>query len=203
MVALIVGNGDVSDEILGELPENAYVICADGGVRHMERLGLTPDIIIGDMDSADMDITNEKTIRYPVRKDFTDSEISVEYALEKDFDEIVMAGFTGTRLDHTLTNLFLLKRISEKGKKGVIIDGHNKVYFAEKENVIYGKKGDIISIIPVGSDVSGITTYNLDYPLNNETLEFGKSRGVSNVMTSDACKITVTEGTALIIKSKD
>ena len=158
MVCLIVGNGDVSGEIKNELPENAYVICADGGIRHMKKLGLTPDIIIGDMDSADRKFDEEKAIRYPVRKDFTDSEISIDYALEHDFDEIIMMGFTGTRLDHTLTNLFLLKKISDAGKKGVIIDKNHKIYYAERENILFGKKGDIVSIIPVNGDVSGITT---------------------------------------------
>lgn len=203
MVAVIVGNGEVSESIKEELPKGAYVICADGGVRHMKKLGLSPDIIIGDMDSVDEDISESKTIRYPVRKDFTDSEIAVCYALEKGFDEIVMAGVTGNRLDHTLTNLFLLKQISESGKKGIIIDGSNKVYYAEKDNVILGKPGDIVSIIPVGEDVFGITTYDLDYPLNNEILKFGKSRGVSNVMMKNTCRITIAGGTALIIKSKD
>jgi len=203
MVCLIVGNGDVSDEIKNDLPEKAYVICADGGLRHMKKLDLTADIIIGDMDSASCEIDEEKAIRYPVRKDFTDSEISVDYALEHGYDEIIMIGFTGTRLDHTITNLFLLKKISDAGKKGVIIDKHNKIYYAGKENIIAGKTGDIVSIIPVGGDVSGVTTEGLDYPLCNETLEFAKSRGVSNVMTGNCCKITIKSGMAMIIKSKD
>ena len=203
MIALIVGNGEVSDEIKNELPENTFVICADGGIRHMKKLGLRPDIIIGDMDSADIEIDEEKAIRYPVKKDFTDSEISVDYAINHGFEEIIMLGFTGTRLDHTITNLFLLKKISESGRKGVIIDKHNKIFYAERENVILGKMGDIVSIIPIGEDVSGITTNGLEYPLNNETLEFGKSRGVSNVMTGECCEIMIESGTAMIIKSKD
>lgn len=203
MIALIVGNGDVSGKIKPLLPKGAYVICADGGFRHMDKLDLTPDIVIGDMDSVKADISKEKTICYPVRKDFTDSEIAVKYAIDKGFSEIVLVGFTGTRMDHTLTNLFLLKNISEKGVKAELIDEHNVIRYAEKENVIYGKKGDIVSIIPIAGDVSGITTEGLEYPLFEETLEFAKGRGVSNVMTTDSCKITIEKGSALIIKSKD
>lgn len=203
MVAVIVGNGEVDETMKKELPKGAYVICADGGFKHMKKLGMKPDIIIGDMDSADLNTDEFKTIVYPVRKDFTDSEISVDYALENGFDEIIMLGFTGTRLDHTLTNFFLLKKISDCGKRGIIVDKHNKIYYAEKETVIYGGRGDIVSLIPVGGDVSGITTEGLEYPLNNETLEFGKSRGVSNVMTADVCRITKKSGIAMIIKSKD
>lgn len=203
MTALIVGNGEVSEKIKPLLPENAYVICADGGFRHMDKLGLTPDIVIGDMDSVKADLHGEKTIVYPVRKDFTDSEIAVNYAIDNGFSDLVLIGFTGTRTDHTLTNLFLLKGISERGARAEIIDEHNVIRYAEKENIIRGKKGDIVSIIPIGGDVSGITTEGLDYPLSSETLEFGKGRGVSNVMTGDECRITVKNGSALIIKSKD
>lgn len=203
MTALIVGNGEVSEKIKPLLPENAYVICADGGFRHMDKLGLTPDIIIGDMDSVKADLHGEKTIVYPVRKDFTDSEIAVNYAIDNGFSDLVLIGFTGTRMDHTLNNLFLLKGISERGVRAEIIDEHNIIHYAEKENIIRGKKGDIVSIIPIGGDVSGITTEGLDYPLFSETLEFGKGRGVSNVMTGDECRITVKNGSALIIKSKD
>ncbi len=203
MTALIVGNGEVSEKIKPLLPENAYVICADGGFRHMDKLGLTPDIVIGDMDSVKADLHGEKTIVYPVRKDFTDSEIAVNYAIDNGFSDLVLIGFTGTRTDHTLTNLFLLKGISERGARAKIIDEHNIIRYAEKENIIRGKKGDIVSIIPIGGDVSGITTEGLDYPLFSETLEFGKGRGVSNVMTGDECRITVKNGSALIIKSKD
>ena len=203
MTALIVGNGEVSEKIKPLLPENAYVICADGGFRHMDKLGLTPDIVIGDMDSVKADLHGEKTIVYPVRKDFTDSEIAVNYAIDNGFSDLVLIGFTGTRTDHTLTNLFLLKGISERGARAEIIDEHNVIRYAEKENIIRGKKGDIVSIIPIGGDVSGITTEGLDYPLFSETLEFGKGRGVSNEMTGDECRITVKNGSALIIKSKD
>lgn len=203
MTALIVGNGEVSEKIKPLLPKNAYVICADGGFRHMDKLGLIPDIVIGDMDSVKADLHNEKTIVYPVRKNFTDSEIAVNHAIDNGFLELVLVGFTGTRMDHTLTNVFLLKSISERGVKARIIDEHNIIRYAEKENMLCGKKGDIVSIIPIGGDVSGITTEGLDYPLFSETLEFGKGRGVSNVMTGDECKITINNGSALIIQSKD
>ncbi len=203
MDCLIIGNGDVSREIYGKIPRDCYVICADGGARHLETLGISADLIVGDMDSISVDTQDRETIKYPVRKDFTDSEIAVDMAIKKNFKKIVMVGFTGTRLDHTLTNLFLLKRIAESGKLGVIIDSNNEIYYAKAENEIFGKIGDIVSIIPVGTDMTGITTDGLDYPLFEETLEFGKGRGVSNVMTKEKCKIKIGSGQGLIIKSKD
>ncbi len=202
MIALIVGNGEVESHLKAILPKKPFVICADGGVRHMKTLGLKADIIMGDMDSVAGDISVENTIVYPVRKDFTDSELAVYYALDNGYTKLYMLGFTGTRLDHTLSNLFLLNEIQKRGARGVIIDGHNSIWLADKENEISGKKGDIISIIPI-EDTSGITTEGLEYPLTDETLFFGKSRGVSNVMESDICWITIKSGRALIIKSRD
>ena len=203
MDCLIIGNGRVTKDLMGKIPRNSYVICADGGAKYLDMLGVSADIIVGDMDSFDGEISTKETIKYPVRKDFTDSEIAVDIAIEKGFKNIVMVGFTGTRLDHTLTNLFLLKRITENSATGVIIDSNNEIYYAKKYNEISGKIGDIVSIIPVGTDMSGITTDGLDYPLFNETLEFGKGRGVSNVMIKEKCSIKIEKGQGLIIKSKD
>ena len=207
MRAVIIGNGEIKDYdfIAGKLRKGDYIVCADGGYRHAARLGVKPDVLIGDMDSLS-DSENDydgEIINLPVRKDFTDSEVCVKYVLLKDFDEILMLGFIGTRLDHTITNITLLKQIAESGKKGKITDEHNEIYYALSENVIYGKKGDIISIIPFGQDLTGISTSGLDYPLDNENLIFGESRGVSNIMTSNKCTVNIQGGVGLIIKSRD
>lgn len=205
MRAVIIGNGEIKDYdfIAGKLRKGDYIICADGGYRHAVKLGIKPDVLIGDMDSIGDESYDGEIINLPVRKDFTDSEVCVKYVLLKDFDEILMLGFIGTRLDHTITNLMLLKQIAESGKKGKIIDEHNEIYFALEENIIYGKKGDLLSLIPFGGDLNGITVSGLDYPLENETLIFGESRGVSNVMTSGKCTVNIGGGSGLIIKSRD
>ncbi len=205
MRAVIIGNGEIKDYdyIAGKLRKGDYIVCADGGYRHTAKLGVKPDVLIGDMDSTDGAEYDGEIINLPVRKDFTDSEVCVKYVLLKDFDEILMLGFIGTRLDHTMTNLMLLKQIAESGKKGRIIDEHNEIFFTSGENTVYGKKGDLVSLIPFGGDLTGISTSGLDYPLENETLFFGESRGVSNVMTSNKCTITVQSGSGLIIKAQD
>ena len=205
MRAVIIGNGEIKDYdfIAGKLRKGDYIVCADGGYRHALKLGIRPDVLIGDMDSVGDESYDGEIINLPVRKDFTDSEVCVKYVLLKDFDEILMLGFIGTRLDHTITNLMLLKQIAESGKKGKIIDEHNEIHFTSGENIIYGKKGDLISLIPFGGDLTGITTSGLDYPLENETLVFGESRGVSNVMISGKCTVNIGGGSGLIIKSRD
>lgn len=202
MTALIVGNGEVSKAIKDRLPKNPYVICADGGIRHMELLGLEADILIGDMDSSWGEKVPERVIKYPVRKDYTDGELAVDYAIENGFSEIVMIGFIGSRADHTLTNIFLLKRIKEHGVSARMIDEHNEIYCADSLT-IEGAAGDIVSIIPIDGDAECVTAEGLEYPLAGETLYFGAGRGVSNAMTGTKCRVTIGRGTALIIKSRD
>ena len=205
MRAVIIGNGTINDYnyIGGKIRKNDYIICADGGYKHAKAMNIKPAVVIGDMDSIGDNDYDGEVINLPIRKDFTDSEVCIKYILLKDFEEILMLGFTGTRIDHSLTNLFLLKQIAEAGKSAKIVDEHNEIIFAGAENTIYGDKGDIVSIIPVGGNLSGITTNGLDYPLENETLVFGESRGVSNIMTSSKCTITIASGMGLIIRSKD
>lgn len=205
MRAVIISNGIIEnyDLIKNKLRSDDYVICADGGYNHAKKLGVKPSVVIGDMDSIGDNDYDGEIINLPIRKDFTDSEVCVKYILLKHFEEVMMLGFTGKRQDHTLANLLLLKQFADTETNAYIVDEHNEIRFTASENTIYGKKGDIVSIIPITGDLLGVTTQGLDYPLDNETLVFGESRGVSNIMKSDKCKITITSGQGLIIKASD
>lgn len=203
MRAVIFGGGTVEKSCIPLISDEDYVICADGGCDRAAAAGITPDIVLGDMDSVKGGTDGLKTVTFPCRKDETDSELAVEYALAHGYDELIMLGFTGTRLDHTAANLTLLKRIAQRGARGVIIDAHNEIYYIEKMIKISGRRGSLLSVIPLEGDMEGVSTKGLDYPLCNETLYFGKSRGVSNVITADECEITVHSGGGLIILAKD
>lgn len=203
MRAVIVANGKITDfdKIKKHIKSGDRIICADGGYDYAEKLGVIPDIVIGDMDSLG-NVNNEtEKIIFPTKKDFTDGEIVLEYASENNFDEIILLGFTGGRADHMLTNIMMLSRYSDKNIK--IIDEYSEIILAKKENIIFGEKGALISIIPVNGDLCGVFTEGLEYPLCGETLYFGEGRGVSNVMLSDKCRIKIQSGCGLIIKSTD
>lgn len=205
MRAVIIGNGIITDydKIKRRLRNDDYVICADGGYNHAKNLGVKPSVVIGDMDSIGDNDYDGEIINLPIRKDFTDSEVCVKYILLKHFDEVMMIGFTGKRQDHAISNMLLLKQFADTDTKAYIVDENNEIYCTNSENTIYGKKGDIVSIIPIMGNLCGVTTKGLDYPLNDETLIFGESRGVSNIMTSDKCTISIKSGFGLIIKAKD
>lgn len=199
MRGVIICGGNAGEYIKDYIKPDDFVICADSGYDHAKKYGITPDIVIGDMDSTKFtDIEEEKKL-YPKRKDFTDSELAVMYAEEKGFEETLLFAMIGTRMDHSLANISMLPRL----KNAVIIDANNEIYFTESEISLSGKQGDIISIIPFKEDVSGITTDGLDYPLKNGTIKHGTSLGVSNVMLGESCRIKIEKGAAFIIRSKD
>lgn len=198
MRAVIIGNGDIKDynRIKSKIRQDDFIICADGGYNHAREMGIIPDVLIGDFDSAkDFDAVRNR-IEYPVRKDFTDGELAVEYANERGMDSVCLIGMTGDRLDHTIADIMLL----DKCKNGVLIDDNNEIYLLKDKLTIHGKSGQTLSIIPVFSDAEGLTASGLEYPLNSETLYFASTRGISNVMTADTCEITIEKGLALVIK---
>lgn len=205
MRAIILGGGKIDniDFYRSFISDDDYIICADSGYDSALKLGITPNILIGDMDSLQSKVTDTKTVQYPTRKDMTDGQLAVEYAVGNDFEEIIMIGFIGSRMDHTLTNISFLDKINCENKYGVIIDEHNEMYLTTDTIELSGKKGDIVSVIPVSELVRGVTTYNLEYPLDNENLYYNDSRGVSNVMCGDMCRITVKSGKALVMKCSD
>lgn len=198
MRAVIIGNGDIKNYayIKSKLRGDDFIICADGGYNHAKEMNVTPDVLLGDFDSAQGFSEIEDRIEYPARKDYTDGELAVMYAAEHGYDDILLLGMSGDRFDHTLTDIFLLM----KCKNGVLIDDNNEIYLLRDRLSLKGQKGQTISIIPVNGDAVGLSTKGLEYPLCNETLHFGEGRGVSNVMTEDKCEITIQSGTALVIK---
>lgn len=185
------------------LPDD-YVICADGGFDSAVKYGIHINLIMGDMDSVASDISEiTEKIEYPVRKDFTDSEIAVRKAISMKPDEIVLLGFTGTRLDHSVANIFLLKLIHENSVPAYMADSNNLVYYYKDSFEIKNRRGCTVSLIPLTSEIKGITTKGLDYPLDNETLIFGQTRGISNVVVDDFAEYKSVSGEGLLIIAKD
>ena len=115
-------------------------------------------------------------------------------AIEKGYTDILLLAMTCTRLDHTFTNIFQL------AKKGNIslIDDNNEVYFIRDTLTFNGRKGKTISIVPVFSDLVGVSATGVYYPLDNDTLLFGEGRGNSNIITDDLCTVSVKGGMGII-----
>jgi thiamine pyrophosphokinase len=208
--AIIFCNGDLSNfrNAKKYIKPTDYIICADGGAKHVLKLGIKPDVIIGDFDSLskkDQKIFIEKQvpfITHEKEKDETDSELAVQFALEKGFKTIFIFGLLGSRIDHMLTNFFALDYISSADADVTIIEGKQEIRLIKNKIKLEGKKGDLVSLIPLNGDVKKVTTKNLKYSLKNEDLKFGYSRGISNVFTEDTAEISLHEGSLLVIHTK-
>ncbi|MDL1968775.1 MAG: thiamine diphosphokinase [Deltaproteobacteria bacterium] len=214
MRTVIFANGvlnnlqDVHDIIL---PDD-LIIAADGGITHCRALGIKLSIVIGDLDSLDPDYlkslqtSGTEIISYPINKDQTDLELALRKALDLGSDEIILLGALGARWDMTIANL-LLSASPEFSKVTIrLIDGHQEIILlrGKGELTFKGKKGDILSIVPLGQDAYGVTLRGLEYPLKNDVLRFGATRGISNVLIDDAATIYLRKGLLLCIHiSKD
>ncbi|MBQ7573793.1 MAG: thiamine diphosphokinase [Clostridia bacterium] len=197
MRVVIIGSGQINDyaHLKKQIRKDDYIICADGGYNHAKNMGIVPNLLVGDFDSIRDIPKGIKTLKFPVRKDETDSELALSLAEEQGADEILLLGFTGDRADHMLNNILMLTRYAE----AKILDDKNEIFAFLGEVSIKNRKGKTLSIIPINGDIIGISTAGLDYPLDNETLYFGKSRGVSNVIVSDDCTIKSESGMGIIV----
>ena len=181
------------------------IICADGGVNNAKKIGVTPDFIIGDLDSADSSIldfyknTKTKVIK-DTNQDKTDLELALSLAESLDPHEILILGAIGDRIDHTLANILCLNKI-KPGIKAQIIDDKNTVELVDKKIDIVGNKDDIVSVIPL-TDVSGLSYTGLKWLVSDKHTKFGWF-GISNRLTQNNATISLSEGKLLVIHVKE
>ena len=198
MKTVIICNGHITDyDYCLDIIQNAdYIICADGGTRHAYKMGLHPDLILGDFDSSDSTYLEHykklgiKMEKYPEDKDKTDSHICILKAL--DFSqEIILLGATGSRLDHTMANISLLKLGLDKGISMYIADSQNEIYLINSRITIKGKPGEIFSLLPFSQRVEGICVYGAKYELNEAVMETGDPYGTSNLFKQEDVSIKI------------
>ena len=170
---------------------------------------LNPHMVVGDLDSISLkgkkyiEDNKIKLIKYPSIKDATDTEIAIDYLLDKGYREIVLMGVTGTRLDHTMANIFLLDRIKNRGGKGKIIDDNNIIQLLEKEMIIEGEKNSYLSIIPLGLEGVNISLEGFYYDLDRANINYASTITISNRLVKERGKVSLHSGNALIFYSWD
>lgn len=210
MKGLIISSGEIKDYKLLEqiVKENDYIVCADGGVNHLLKIDILPDIVLGDLDSVGKEELkfikdNIQIQKYPVMKDETDTELCVDYLLENKIEDITLIGVTGSRLDHTIANIYLLKKIYIKGAKACIINENNTIYYENDEISLKKREGFYLSMIPLTQEGAIVSLDGFLYPLKMEILEFSTTRGISNKIVEEFGRIKIHKGEVLIIESKD
>lgn len=187
------------------------VIAADKGVQYAVRLGIIPDIILGDFDSLDQDI--QKKMRewnvpiktFPPEKDYTDTHLAMIQAVEMGAKEITLLGATGSRLDHTWANVGLLEIAMKQGIQAWIVDKHNRISMWNKNLQLKKSEafGEFVSLIPYTEKVTGITLIGFYYPLVDAELQLGISLGISNELVDEIGTIKIKTGELIVIESRD
>jgi thiamine pyrophosphokinase len=204
--AFIIANGQAGDgeRYAALMRPGDLVIAADGGAALALQMGIQPQVVIGDMDSLPAELRGKlealgcQFVCHPERKDETDTELAIRYALQRDAQELVLLGATGSRLDHTLANVFLLALPELRGKNARIVAGSSEVWLLRDSLELKGKPGDIVTLLPLGQDAIGVDSEGLEYALRGDALRFGLARGVSNIMTSTRARISLRQGLLLV-----
>ena len=206
--AVLFANGQAKPGFEVSLLPGDFLVAVDGGLHHLKRLGLKPDLLIGDLDSVDASDLAEITdagieVRhFPPAKDQTDLELALEYTLKNGYAQIVIAYPFGDRLDHTLGSLSLLSRPDLAGKTLSLEDGQMEARLLDKSAILTTQPGDLISLIAWGIPVEGIITKGLQYSLKNESLVPWRTRGISNIALADSIELDFKSGRLLVIRTK-
>lgn len=220
-VLLITGgkvNMDFAEEYTAS-QEYDTVVCVDSGLNTAYRLGMPVHYFMGDFDSVSPEILKAyregkvegsehcEWVRYPKEKDYVDTQLVLEWILEKGADEITFLGATGGRLDHFLANINILMLALKQKVPAYIVDSRNRIRLTDSKLSIerqdmYGK---YLSLLPLTSTVTGVTLRGLKYLIEDYTLEVGIARAISNEMdeTSDKAEILLRTGVLIVVESKD
>ena len=209
MKTWILTGGPIHPDNISERPDkDDLVVAADSGLNNARTLGIRVDAVVGDYDSLghkpDVD-KGVEVVTVPTEKDVTDTQLAVEYALQKGAREIVLVGGLGGQLDHTLANLSILEDLLDKRVRATLLDGQSRVRLLRNDSTILPRSGytylSLLSLDPVSR---GVEIEGVKYPLKGERLHRTLGGlGVSNEITGNCCFISVRKGTILIVESRD
>jgi len=201
----IFANGKFNHHTI-KLYKPTKIIAADGGARHCKNLGIKPDVLIGDLDSIAPDILaflesgDVDIVRHPENKNETDLELAINYAVEHGAMEITLYGLLGGRWDMSFANIMLLASPQYSMVDFQVIGDNLKLNILRggKSITLYGKPGDLISVLPLGGNAQGVTYTGLAWPLKGANLYLGSPLGMSNTMLENEATIRLVSGTLLI-----
>ena len=202
---VIVGGADINnyEYIRSCQQEDDSIVFCDSGLKHLEKLQVKPSLIVGDFDSHDNPHLDVETIVLPCEKDDTDTVFAVKEALKRGFDDFLLIGVIGARLDHTLGNVSILLMLDNAGKKGKIIDDYSKMEIVSKEPVYVDDSFAYFSLLNISGTAKGITIENAKYPLVNAEITSEYQYGISNeALHGKMAKVSIEEGKLLLIKVK-
>ncbi|WP_256757485.1 thiamine diphosphokinase [Cohnella sp. WQ 127256] len=209
--ALIYTGGNLGPWALDCIDSKDYIIGADRGAEFLIANGVTPHLALGDFDSITpgqlqhiASITSELLTCDAIDKDWTDTELAVREAISRGYHEVIVLGALGTRFDHGLGNVHLLRQASEQGCNLTLIDEHNEIRLCtDSLRLEANSHFPYTSLLPLTLEVTGVTLVGFRYPLKDATLKLGWSLGISNVLEDVQGTVSISDGLLLVIRSRD
>ena len=181
-------------------PEDDVIFC-DSGLNHMEALGVVPSLIVGDFDSHENPHISAETIVLPREKDDTDTVYAVKEAVRRGYEEFLLIGVIGERLDHTLGNVSVLLYLDSIGKRARILDDYSEMEIVSEKPVFVSDSYAFFSLLNISGEAAGVTIRNARYPLENAEITCEYQYGISNeVLPGKDAEISVARGKLLLIK---
>lgn len=181
------------------------LICADGGLVVARRTGVPPHVVVGDLDSARAALLQwavsrgARLLRHPVEKDKTDTELALDAAVAGGATEVEFLGVLGGRVDHTLANVALLIKAKSARVRARIFDGRQELFLADKVTKVSGRRGEVVSLIPLTPTITGVTLQGFKYPLSMATIKQGSTLAISNVLETNPATVRVGRGRLLVV----
>lgn len=184
-----------------EISKKDLVIAADAGLNHLNRLGITPDVVLGDFDSLGGVPENANVLRFPPEKDCTDTYLALQEGLTRGFKRFTVCGaLGGKRLEHTLANLQNAAYFAENGCEVYLTDGSCVITVLHNSSFRFsGAETGFISVFSLSETSRGVTLSGLKYPLENAVLSCSVPLGVSNEFTEKTAEISVKNGTIAVL----
>lgn len=211
--ALIFTGGRLGDWALPLIREDDYLIGADRGALFLTERGHPPRLAVGDFDSIDerqlaavREAAGECLAFDAVDKDWTDTELALREAISRGFRDIVIVGGLGTRFDHSLANVHLLRLAHELGSRAMLADEHNEIRFLAGPidcRLEADSRYPNVSLLPLTPEAAGVTLVGFAYPLREAVLRIGMSLGISNLLAEPEGTIVLGSGELLVIRSRD
>lgn len=200
---VIVGGADINryDIIKKYLRDDDFVIYCDSGLKHKEKLGASASLIVGDFDSHENPHLETETIVLPREKDDTDTVFAVKESLKRGFDDFLIIGAVGGRLDHTLGNVSILAMLHSQGKTAVIADDYSEMEIVDGNTKYIDGSFEYFSLLNVFGEAGGICERNAKFPLEDAVITCEYQYGISNeVLSGKTAEVSVKNGRMLLIK---
>lgn len=199
----VIGAGDIFPTDI-KAKDGDFIVCADGGYRYSALLGREADLVVGDFDSLGTIPETDRKIVAPCEKDDTDMALAVGEGLKREYKNFVLFGaLGGSRIDHSIGNIRLLAYIASMGAKGEIHHGSTVLTaFSNSEMTFSEEYKGYISVFSLTEKSEGVTIKNLKYPVQNFTMKYDLTRGLSNEFLGKTSRISVEDGTLLVVYNK-